>query len=372
MFRLTSNRFFTSSADLFVRGIPAICIVSGLLCLVIGYFALPKDDVAWRPFLVSTGQAILVGGVFAVILKTFQYVRIFKQEIADVIYSSEFLEKLGELRLREIWANVSTSLYNRRFPEISHHINQRILHDYLPVGHTYYYKKYCVTLDVCWGNRNDGIIKLTSFLEAEIIPYLKHELIECPFWFTGLDPDPNNDEEFKILELKVNGKNTVDQSVKEYGTDHLGRRTVKETYNLKLQGAGEYKINRKYSRLLDIRKDPVATFTLIVMCMSNRIIVRNGAADLFINFEQIGTPEKFNDFAPAVADGDIIKDLYKEYDGIMFPRQGYLLSFHEVGANRGLRASPRAQTERQQDRPGELAGTGPPAEDRARAAGRSS
>src|SRR5690606_38854038 len=63
-----------------VRGLFWILLVCGLLLLAVGSFANVGD--AWRDFLKTTGASILASGVFAALLKSLQFMGVFRAELA--------------------------------------------------------------------------------------------------------------------------------------------------------------------------------------------------------------------------------------------------------------------------------------------------
>lgn len=88
----------------------------------------------------SIGATILGGGIFAAVLKSFQFTGIFREELAKVMFSRDYLEMQGKSYLEATWTRVSQAMFTHKFPGINRLIESSILRTYFPNDHNYYYE----------------------------------------------------------------------------------------------------------------------------------------------------------------------------------------------------------------------------------------
>jgi len=88
----------------------------------------------------SIGTTILGGGIFTAVLKSFQFTGIFREELAKVMFSREYLETQSKSHIEGIWMRVSQVMFTHKFPSISQLIESSILRTYFPVDHNYSYE----------------------------------------------------------------------------------------------------------------------------------------------------------------------------------------------------------------------------------------
>lgn len=96
--------------------------------------------------LYNLGLAVFSSGVFAAVLKSIQFTGIFKEELEKIILGTDFVENRKDLD--DLWRKISKSIYKSKFPEISSHLEERILKTYFPTDYDYYYEDYIATINI--------------------------------------------------------------------------------------------------------------------------------------------------------------------------------------------------------------------------------
>jgi hypothetical protein len=86
------------------------------------------------------GNSILAGGFFAFFLKSFQLIGIFRDEISNVIFGEDFLTNTTMQYKKEVWKNITNSLYHSSFPDISDKIATIVQNIYIPDELNFYHE----------------------------------------------------------------------------------------------------------------------------------------------------------------------------------------------------------------------------------------
>src|SRR5205809_3270646 len=98
-----------------VTALPVLLVLVSVGFYLLGLFVI-KDEPA-RPVIFSLASAILAGGVFASLLKSFQFIGVFRDAIADVMYRDpKFLERLD---LPELMRSMISAMTAQCFPDLS-------------------------------------------------------------------------------------------------------------------------------------------------------------------------------------------------------------------------------------------------------------
>lgn len=117
------------------------------------------------PFIDSLGIAILSGGFFAFLMKSFQFIGMFRDEIRNMFTSQEILahNKNGirdlilckdsllysTLEFKEIvWKNVTASIYQSSLSDIDEEVVSTIYEKYIPKKLEYYQKDFMINYEI--------------------------------------------------------------------------------------------------------------------------------------------------------------------------------------------------------------------------------
>ncbi|HTE10681.1 MAG TPA: hypothetical protein VK645_06915 [Chitinophagaceae bacterium] len=129
----------------FLLAIPYIALTIGLFSFLYGTFGTFEFS-AWKEFWSGFGKTVLASGIFALLLKTIQFMGVFKEELSKIIYDAKFLENRKDLP--EVWENVSRVMFKNKFPKISQAIMHDIRNLYFPTEHVLYYDDYKQILEI--------------------------------------------------------------------------------------------------------------------------------------------------------------------------------------------------------------------------------
>ncbi len=281
----------------------------------------------------TIGTLLLSGGVFAAILKSFQYINIFKQEIQQVIESKEFLENRKDLP--EIWAKATSALYKSKYPDISEKIATHIREKFLPNSIPFYYSHSHDIIDISLDEDGYVTIKKTHTYRLKVF---SDERIEHT-WKMGFTKKDDSDIKTKSRRIEmtirdqggnllIKSNNDIEDKVNTHlsiGKVHnisegLNHRTT-ETHNL--SGSKEYLIKRVVEFCYDLETDPEGFSSINDRYLDDFTLEVRCSANLEVKFIAVGT-ENFENIR------DESKCFIKKHNGLFFPQQGYRLVIKKI------------------------------------------
>jgi len=280
-------------------------LLLGTGLLFLGYFSDFTNEKV-QELTKKLGETILIGGVFAVILKSMQYTGIFKESIASVIYEPKFLENRKDLNF--IWEKMSIVLFRNKFPKIS----DKLLHDvkemYFPTQEVIYYENAEHELKINIIDFDKKIIKITTSSTLDVICENKSTKT---FYEHGHSLDC---KDYKLLKFKIDGNDVVKPEVY---TKNVGGIEYQMT-KAKLTGKDKYRIKVVVERIVNLNEDDIYTFnaTKIFNKLKVQIHFDNG---LSFDFYSLGTLKYFNNSKN--------HDHFIEYtyDDLIYRKQGYFI-----------------------------------------------
>ncbi|RNI29081.1 hypothetical protein [Rufibacter latericius] len=281
------------------------------------------------------GVTILTSGVFAAVLKSFQYSGVFREEIEKVVFGNHFLERRKDLP--ELWKNITNAVYQSKFPDVSNDINEMIFSTYLPRDKKYYYRNFHVTIDISKLEQN-GMITYKQASRYEIIPAHGLNNIDLDIYAT-IDVKgkffKNGITSYKIdgNEYKLDGNEYVNDSANsatnkvhgqiEHKTKKIGQVERHEyTIKTKLTGKKVYSVEKIEERAYSIKEDNIKIFRVGTFTKGMEVNVffpRN----MCVYFFDIGVIEEFKSENDQVSNH--LKKVHK--DGVILPQQGWGLYF---------------------------------------------
>ena len=117
-----------------------MCIF-GLFLFTYGVFG-DFENEKWKEFVSGLGKTFLAGAIFSMLLKTAQFLGVFKEEIEKVIYDTKFIS--NRVDLPEYWEKVTKELFKNRFPRINKAITKDVKEIYLQAGYQFITKQWRV------------------------------------------------------------------------------------------------------------------------------------------------------------------------------------------------------------------------------------
>lgn len=282
----------------------------GLVLEVISLFDLFGTGTAGK-LVDDLAHAVLVGGCFAVVLKSMQFMGIIRSELTDIVYGEEFLKRWKGTRT--VWGRVSSIVFREMFPEIHGEIETAIFDHYFPKadGDCYLdqYKHSLVLRYV-----DPDTVELTELVRYVIRTNNDSMTIPCQYYS---DDDVDS---MQVVMLKVNGQDRLgDVSVSPGNPRH-------HFYSFELAGAREYEVHRKSVRTM--KKSSSAGPQRVVRF--NRF-VHNAEIDIHhdpkfnVYLGENGTIGRFESLPNCAAN-----EVRKRFTGILFPQQGFRIIWREV------------------------------------------
>jgi hypothetical protein len=360
---------FTPSFRFLAKTLSVWMALLGLILIVIGAakpFEWPEN---YFKVLDSVGSAVLVGGVFGVLLKSLQYSGVFKTELSKIIYGREQMEDSSDLvttfrnelcsmiygaentaargdvlnalikafqgvvyenqalqqkkDLKDLWETISVAVYKTKYPEISEDIVRKVTQEYFPSGDTFYY------------NQFEESISLTlkpdkKYIETREVVTLRVKAVESSepldwqyAWRLEKDPTDTTDTKICLDKIKIDD---VDKTAEHPITTEIveNGKALVATLAIKLEGAAEYKLR------LELRMTSAYELNRQRDMKSRRFIkkpefrVEYNPDDFELDFVPVGTRE--DAYEPQGEDfSRIIWNVYKD---LIFPNQGYRLVLH--------------------------------------------
>jgi hypothetical protein len=307
----------------FMKTLPVWMLLSGIAIIVAAHYREFGPDDKFNELMGSLGNTIVQGGVFAAVLKSFQYIGIFKDELAKIVYDTKFIENRKDLK--DIWGRVSAALYKKKFPAISDQIQATILDSYFPIEekNNFYYDRLFQKLDITFVGREKEYVSVKETLEFTI----KHGDIKQPITWpyqTLIDKAPGDERTSWVLDkLIINKKHDrKGDCPDDAASDHQGGKYLKVSFSLLLSGEEEYHLEMVHTKVYSLRANKMTKGFNAGRFINKFELYVSYPDDLGVTFYSNGTPSEWGDH-PGASDGLI----WKKYDGLIFPSQGYRLTF---------------------------------------------
>jgi hypothetical protein len=314
--------------------LPWIFIVAGLLMLYCGHYIehirSPQTQVeeSVRENIVlsllsgtqAAGAAILGAGIFAAVLKSFQFTGVFQEALAKVIYSPECLQQQDRGKLEDTWRLVSKALYTRKFPGINKKIEDVILTTFFPIGQSYYYQEFRLfytDIDIIRDPQSKHCYaQYTHRVNARIIPTEKTGEFN---WVNSyeIETDPNSYRTIELFEF-VSPKGGVQNFTKEFQAAVNGR------FEMRLKCDDEYEFTKVEKRKfrLDLPQNDRELFEITKITNGMIVNVRH-TNNVKVAFIYKTGKEFYTLLDEKDAGGN--RHLIKEFKDILLPSQGFCL-----------------------------------------------
>lgn len=280
-------------------------LIGGAGMMALGYFG-NFEDVKLQGFTQKFGEGILVGGVFAVILKSMQYLGVFKEAITGIIYEPKFLENRKDLP--QLWEKMSTVIFSNKFPKIS----DKLLHDvkemYFPTQEVIYYENAEHDIKYNIVNHQEKLVKVTTISSLEVVCESRNTKT---FYEHGHSLDC---KDYKLLKFKIDGSDVIKPEIylKKIGD------TEYQMTKTKLTGKERFKINLSTERIINLNEDDIYTFNATKIFNKLKVQIHFDKG-LSFKFHSLGTLKSFYNTKT--------HDHFLEYvyDGLIYKKQGYFV-----------------------------------------------
>lgn len=270
------------------------------------------------------GEVVAISGVTSFFLRITQYNRIYQKALEEVIYSKTFLAKRSDLH--ELWKNVSTSLFESRFPEIHTPLLKIIIDKYFPLNdNVSYYTDIKQHLLIKWkGNKTDNTIEIEEKIDLIVhtatdaeTPYqTKHVVL------VGNVVGATNDKNIiNVLDYMIDDKSYKDEDIFTW-TREDGKLLFESNAKLP-KGKREYHVVQSVRRIQKLNNDDFLNYSARYLICNMDVEVEH-PADLKVALYGSGTVETF-------------RPMYERpehkrwtYNGLILRKQGYVMTFNKA------------------------------------------
>lgn len=296
----------------FKSGSAWIILILGIGLYIVGFFVLQEHNV-WKEVCIKIADVFVIGVILGYLSNAAQFLRVFKQDIQDIIYGKEFIKQRKELY--PLWETVSKEMFKNKFPSI-HKDFLKTINGYFPQNDVSYYNDFETYTTIEWRDKKKDIIKVTDIVSFDLVAETNNEITFPLKTWTKV----NDAESFKtnMVFFVVNGKNEKLECDKEYMEEDVKC----EEYSIKLHGANKYSIKYKREKEYDLKTDFMLGFRAKYIVNGLRVRI-DCPEDISLFFTCRGTQNDFEDLNTKK------HSIEKKYKGIILPRQGYICALQK-------------------------------------------
>jgi hypothetical protein len=290
--------------------LPWLTIIVGVVLLTYGHFA-DFSSAELQKYTTDIGKTILAGGFFAVLLKTYQFMGVFKDELSKIVWETKYLANRHDLH--SVWEDVSKLLFRNKFPGINHEITRDVKNLYFPTEHIGYYDNYKQTLNIDLIDPDAKIVKVTQQSEYTVYPSDAGSKVKLVLNNTLLFNRSRDEVSFRVMSVMVNGSKhkCTPKSVEKDRKLHTG-------IELELSGCASYKVETEFEKTYCLKHDDIIGFRKDTLIHDFNLKIFTKGVE--ITFLSAGTLNEFK--RSAVKKVDFAE---YEYKGIIYPKQGYMI-----------------------------------------------
>jgi len=300
MWNATKKTFFSA--------LPWILTCAGVLALGMGSFVDFEND-KWEKFLQNVGSSILASGIFALVLKSIQFLGVFKEELNEIVYDAKFLKNRLDLPL--FWEKVTKVLVKDKFPNIHADLMKDVKDTYLPTSLVQYYDNCSETIEIELIDENKELVKVNHAISFTVIPSEASTVFVHPYRNQIQCADHCPDTSLKLNYVKVNSKQ-VDTELKQVRNKNI----LESSFELHLKDKNGYNLEYSVTKVYSLKSDHIISYR--TSYIQNNFKVQIFLKGIEANFVEVGT---LNNFKTKHNRIDFIE---KEYTGLMYKKQGYL------------------------------------------------
>lgn len=313
-------------AEIYFRYTLILSLLLGFIFIVLGVSEITKIKWIDESFKI-VGTTILSGGFFASIIKSSQFLDIFKDELREIVFCDENLSKRNDIQ--NIWNNVSKHLYKEKFPEINNKITET-LKNYFPLNSEHYYENYKHIVDIKFHEEDPNFIWLDEVEEFTIKTDTLNEIeykASCGFKYLFNDKYSN----YSLESLTINGVE-FKEKLNEFKTNKSDGKIFASIVH-KLKGANKYKIIKKEKKCYSLKIENTKAHHARWL-FNNYYLEVTYPKELEVMFYEIGTLNKFN---VNFRENNGLKILKADSNYLILPNQGTRLIFkiHEKNGSYG-------------------------------------
>jgi hypothetical protein len=297
-----------------------VTAVIACLILLIAYTCFLEDKIIFD-ILKNFGFTMISGGVFAVIVKSEQFSKIFHNELRGIIYGDEDLK--NRLDLEVLWDKVTMALCNQKFKLISKKLHDGVKLFYLPINHEYYYKNHNVEIEIEIDKTNPDYLIVIEETKTTLI---SDDFKPINFKFSSSIPLIKGEEALTDYELS---SFTVNKEKITLGNELVVEKTdthLNVSCDYSVDGKLQYNINRKEKKRYNINANSYRHHNAIWL-YENFYLDLSYPKELQITFIEMGVVEKWD---LERKDNNAFNRLKATYNGLIFKKQGFILLLNKI------------------------------------------
>ncbi|WP_291870588.1 hypothetical protein [Maribacter sp.] len=310
-----------------LKNILYVALFFGILFLALGYgglFHLTSES--WKEVFKVAGTVILSSGVFMAIAKSEQFLGIFKDELRNVIYSREHLDKRKDLNA--IWYRVSESLCKQKFATINTKVFETVKEHYLPFDQEFFYKRFEIDSAYEFMDNEPEYLSVDSEYDTDIVA---DDPDGFTYHFSSTIPLPENDNgrtSYELEEMKINGEILTDLIEKEYLKIKRTEKalSIKFDYHIPCEKTKEYKITRRDKTTYNLNSNPFNAHS--ASWLYKMFVVKiTYPKEINIDWVDIGVLGRWT---KNLRENNVHNVLKATYNGLVFKNQGFMIIFRKI------------------------------------------
>lgn len=326
------KRVFKPIYKFFSENITFTFILTGLVLIAV-YYLTKREGYALafiHDLFGTVGKSFLAGGVFTAIVKSKQFLGIFKEQLEEVVYNEKFLKRRSDLY--EILEKVNKAYCGEKFPKINEKLSNQIFKNYLVDKYQFYYSDYYSRIQVDLDPK--GFLVLNESSRIVIVPESNQLII--PFKFSSLiDLLDENDNitAYSMESIKINGvevwdeesRSFLDSKGEYFDKPEKGSITDLQIYNefrIPLSNEQLYEIEITTEKRYFRESNPIKTYLANTFYEQMEIDVAYNTDKLKVDFTKLGTIDDFRDKAKPL-NGKFVK----QAESFVLPNQGFALVY---------------------------------------------
>lgn len=296
------NKIYNSKG--FQSSLPWIVLLVGFLSFIYGKFG-NSENHQLQIIFTDIGKIFLTGGIFGVLLKSMQFMGIFKEEIIKVIYEPKYLKNRNDLA--ELWEKMSTVLFQNKFPNVSEKLLKDVRETYFPIKEITYYENSEHQIEIRIIDKINKLIKITETATLDVV--CENSKIKTSYLFGHSTDD---DSKFKLLKFTIDGCKPENSETKKENIHGVNY----EITTTDLKGKERYAVEKTTQREMDLKMDNIVGFDSKKILHKLKIqfhhdedidveLIKSGILGSFILKKENTTFKEY------------------QYDGLVYPEQGY-------------------------------------------------
>lgn len=268
-----------------------------------------------REILLKVGDVFVIGVVVGFVANAAQFLRLFKQELQNIVYGKEFIGKQKDVS--DIWDTVSKQLFKNKFPRI-HAEFLSVIKSYFPKDEVSYYDDYETHIKIEWHDCCRDLIKVTDSVRFNLIAESEDKFVYPLITTTCVkDKETYHNE----LALTVNGKQPKHITIEETTSGN----EICQTQKIELKGSKKYEIEYTRTKMYSLKDDHFIGFRAKYIVKDLRVCLEY-PDDIDAQFICRGIQKEFRD----VIRGQSKNKIEKRYSGIILPKQGYVFALQKI------------------------------------------